>query len=411
MERVDTVIVGAGQAGLATSYWLTQHGHEHVVLERAATPASVWRNKRWDSFTMVTPNWTLKMPGLTANGIDPDGFMPQAEIVDFFARYVSDHKLPVRLNTTVTAIERHGDHRYRIHSDDGTTEAANVVAATGFFQQPKIPVSASALAPGIIQLHTDGYRNPESLPAGAVLIVGSGMSGCQIAEELYLGGRTVYLATGSTGRAPRRYRGKDIIWWLDAVGFLDLPIDQMPPGSTRFDSIPHVSGANGGHTLNLHQFARDGVTLLGRLQSIDGSMATFAPNLPENLARADGFEQMVVEMIDGHVQRHGLEMPTEELPRLRDGYDQPVVEHLDLRQAGISTVIWATGYGVDYHLVRLPVCDGDGLPIQDRGVTRYPGLHFAGMPWMPGHRSGMLLGVGESTRHVAASIAGMLATR
>jgi putative flavoprotein involved in K+ transport len=410
MEQVETVIVGGGQAGMATSYWLNQHGHEHVVLERAAEPANVWRNNRWDSFTMVTPSWALKMPGTTPNGASLDGFMPRHEIIDFFTNYASEFQVPIRFGTSVEAVEPASGQRFRVETQQGPIDARNVVIATGIFQFPKLPRFASRLAPGIVQLHSDAYRNPDALPPGAVLVVGTAMSGCQIAEELYQQGRKVYLSTAATGRIPRRYRGRDIIWWLETIGFFDLTIEQMPPGSTRFDSIPHISGSNGGHTLNLHQFARDGVTLLGRMVDVDGTTAQFAPNLHENLARADGFEAMVTGMIDGAVQERGLDAPVEELPQLRDGFDQPIIETLDLEQAGITSVIWATGYGFDFSMVNLPVRDGDGFPIQDRGVTGFPGLYFVGLPWMPSERSGFLIGVGESARHIAANIVNAYAT-
>jgi putative flavoprotein involved in K+ transport len=409
MERIDTVIVGGGQAGLFTSYWLTQQGHEHVVLERAPYPAPVWRDHRWDSFCMVTPNWAFNLPGTGYTGPDPDGFMPLPEVIDTFDHFVSDNRLPVRCDNDVTGIERVGERRYRVETQSGVIDAANVVIATGFFQNPKAPAFAAKLSPDIVQVHTYDYRNPESLPEGAVLVVGSAMSGCQIAEELHRSGRKVYLATGGAGRAPRRYRGMDIIRWLDTVGFFDLSIEQMPPGSTRFDAIPHVSGSDGGHTINLHEFARDGVTLLGRMRDADGFQATFLPNLYENLAKADGFAAMNVQMIDGYIREHGLDIPEETLPQLRDGFNQPVIEQLDLDEAGIASVIWATGYVLDLSFVKLPVLDEEGFPITDRGVTQFPGLYFVGQGWMPSHRTEFLIGVADSARHIASHIVGAYA--
>jgi len=404
MGQREIVVVGGGQAGLATSYWLTQAGHEHIVLERAAEPANVWRNQRWDSFTMVTPNWATRMPGAEYDGSDPDGYMLRDDIVAHFTAYADRFQLPVQYGTAVAAVEPMGDRRFRVQTPAGDIAARHVVIATGFFQHPRVPAYAARLSPDITQMHSDAYRNPESLPEGAVLVVGSAMSGCQIAEELYLRGRKVLLSTGGTGRAPRRYRGKDVIAWLDQLGFFHLTQEQMPPGSTKFDAIPHLSGSNGGHTLNLHQFARDGVTLLGRLRDTSDHRVSLAPNLHENLARADGFEGMMVGMIDGYIKEHGLDIPPEDLPDLRDGFDQPIVEELDLKRAGIGTVIWATGYSIDYSLVKLPVCDGDGFPIQNHGVTSYPGLYFVGMPWMPSESSGFLIGVGSAAEHIAASI-------
>lgn len=403
-ERVETVIVGGGQAGLATSYHLTQLGREHIVLEQAARPAPVWSDKRWDSFTLVTPNWSFQIPGVAYDGPDPDGFLSRAEVIARFEDLVARFHLPVICDTRVAAIAP-VEGGYRVHTSDRDYGARNVVVATGFFQRPKRLPGAGALSPDITQLSSNQYRNPDALPDGAVLVVGSAQSGCQIAEELNLSGRTVYLSTGTAGRAPRRYRGKDIIAWLDESGFLDLTPDHLPPGMSRFEGIPHLSGTRGGHTINLHQFARDGITLLGHLRDVDGSVVTFAPDLYQNLAKVDGFAHEVTQMIDGYIAQHGLDAPPEELPEPRHGYDQPLVEQLDLRDVGISCVIWAIGFHFDYSFVQLPVRDAEGFPLQERGVTSYPGLYFAGMPWMPAERSGFLLGVGDTTAHIATHIA------
>ena len=404
MEHIETVIVGAGQAGLATSYYLTQHGREHVVLERAARAAHVWRDERWDSFTLVTPNWSFRMPGAAYAGPDPDGFMRRDEVVAFFEQYVERFRLPVQYHTRVVSVKPLDANGYWIQTSERTFKADNVVIATGFFQQPKIPAFAAGLSKGITQLHSSAYRNPDSLPPGAVLVAGSAQSGCQIAQELYRRGRKVYLCTGSAGRLPRRYRGQDVIAWLDQMGFFNLTPEQLPPGMSKFEGIPHLSGKDGGRTINLHQFARDGVTLLGHLRGAEGGKVQLAPDLRETLAKVDGFEAEALKMIDSFIQAKGLDAPVEEMPQLRDGYTQPIVEELDLKAAGINTVIWARGYTFDYSLVKLPVFDGDGFPVQASGVTRYPGLYFVGMPWMPSERSGFLLGVGESAQHIAAHI-------
>jgi putative flavoprotein involved in K+ transport len=405
MEHIETVIVGGGQAGLAMSYHLTQYGREHIVLEQAAQAGSVWRNERWDSFTMVTPNWAFRMPGAAYDGADRDGFMARDQIVAYFEQYVERFQPPIQYNTRVLSVEPLDSKGYRVQTPERTFEAKNVVMATGFFQRPKIPTSAADLSPAITQLHSSAYRNPESLPAGTALVVGSAQSGCQIAEELYQHGRQVFLCTGSAGRLPRRYRGKDVIAWLDQAGFFDLTPDQLPPGMSKFEGIPHISGTNGGHTLNLHQFARDGVTLLGHLRGAARDKIVLAPNLHENLAKIDQFELEVLKMIDNYIQENGLDAPIEDVPQLRDGYEQPIIERLDLKTAGITTVIWAMGYTFDYSLVKLPVRDKDGFPIQASGVTDYAGLYFVGLPWMPSERSGFLIGVGESAEHIASNIA------
>ncbi|HEY7034788.1 MAG TPA: NAD(P)-binding domain-containing protein [Thermomicrobiales bacterium] len=404
MERLETIVVGGGQAGLATSYYLTQHAHEHIVLERAPQAATTWRNERWDSFTLVTPNWGVKMPGAEYDGPHPDAYMPRDEVVAYFERYVDRFRLPVQYETRVLSVESLDGFGYRVRTDEETLRASNVVIATGFEQYVKIPSFASGLPAGITQLPSNRYRNPESLPSGAVLVVGCAQSGAQIAEDLYRRGRQVFLATGSSsGRAPRRYRGRDMFAWLYDIGFFDLTPNQMPFPREHF-AAPHLSGAGGGHTLNLHRFARDGVTLLGHLRGTADGKIRLAPDLHENLTRIDGFEQQARKMVDGYIRARGLDVPPEEIPQLRDGYSQPIVEELDLTSAGIGTIIWATGYGYDYGLVKLPVLDADGFPIQTRGVTGFTGLYFVGMPWMPALRSGILAGVGDAAKHIASHI-------
>jgi putative flavoprotein involved in K+ transport len=410
MERIDTVIVGGGQAGLATSYYLTQQGREHIVLEQSAQAANVWRNERWDSFTLVTPNWTLKMPGAEYDGTDRDGFMPRDEVVAYFERYVDRFALPVHYNARVLSIEPMDSAGYRVVTAECTYAVSNVVIATGFEQHPRIPAFAAGLPATVTQIHSSRYGNPESLPRGAVLVVGSAQSGAQIAEELYQHGRNVFLSVGGAGRAPRRYRGKDVVDWLTRIGFFDITPDKLPVPKEHF-APPHVSGANGGHTLNLHQFARDGVTLLGHLRGASGDIISVAPDLHETLVRVDQFEREVQKMIDGYVQANGLDAPEEELPELRDGYEQTIVEDLDLNEAGITTVLWATGYTYNYDLVKMPVFDGDGFPIQTRGVTSHAGLYFVGMPWMPSLKTGILAGVGECAGHIASHIAAADAER
>ena len=403
-EHMETVIIGGGQAGLATSYWLTQHGREHVILEQAAQAANAWRNGRWDSFTLVTPNWATRMPGMESPSADPNGFMPRDELVAYFEQYIERFRLPVRYNTRVTSVEQDGAG-YVVKTDHGTLSAKNVVVATGLFQRPKIPAFGAKIDAGITQLHSGAYRHPHSISPGAVLVIGSAQSGCQIAEELYQSGRRVYLCLGTAGRMPRRYRGKDIYEWVHLTGFLDRTPDKLPSLRARFAGNPQLSGKDGGHALNLHQFARDGVTLLGRITNAADHTITLAPDLKENLAKSDGGEADFCKMVDGYIEQKGLDAPREELPQLRDGYNTPEMLELDLKAAGITTIVWAMGYSFDFSLVRLPTFDADGFPVQQRGVTNYAGLYFIGMPWMPWQKSGLLLGVGEAAEHIAAHIA------
>ncbi|MBI3243340.1 MAG: NAD(P)-binding domain-containing protein [Chloroflexi bacterium] len=402
-EKLDTIIIGGGQAGLSLSYLLTQQGREHLVLEKAGRAGEAWR-WRWDSFTFVTPNWAIRLPGGNYQGDNPDGYMPRDEIIGMFEAYVTRHGLPVRYGVAVKAVKR-TETGYTVEADGTTWEAANVVVATGSFQKPKSPSFSANIAKDVLQIHSGEYRNPSALPPGAVLIIGSGQSGCQIAEELYQSGRKVFLSVGSAGRAPRRYRGKDVFWWLDKSGFFDRTLDKLPSPKARFAGNPQASGTRGGHPINLHQFARDGVTLLGRVQGADDHRIALAPNLKEALGKVDEFEVNLLKMIDGFIAKSGLDAPKEEAPQLRDGYETEVITELDLRAAGVSSIIWAMGYTFDFSLVQLPIFDDDGYPVQQRGVTDYPGLYFLGLHWLHTAKSTLLLGVGEDAAYVAEHIA------
>lgn len=402
IETIDTLIIGGGQAGLSLSYCLKQRGHEHIVLEQAAQPGSAWL-KRWDSFTFVTPNWAIRLPGGEYAGDAPDAFLPRAEILTLFAQYTQRHALPVRYGVKVTGVKP-TEPGYLVETESDIYHARNVVIATGSFQTPKLPAYHTDLPGQLLQLHSGEYRRPDSLPTGAVLVIGSGQSGAQIAEELYQSGRKVYLSVGGAGRVPRRYRGRDAFWWLNQVGFLDRTLAQLPTPQARFAANPQLSGAGGGHSLNLHQFARDGVTLLGRVLGATADTLVLAPNLPEALTKVDQFEANIVKMIDSYIEKTGLEAPLEELPQLRDGYHAEGVTELDLKGSGVTTVIWGTGYAFDFGWVRVPVFDDLGSPIQERGVTTAPGLYFLGLNWMHKMKSALLLGVGEDAAYLAEQI-------
>lgn len=405
VQKYQTIIIGGGQAGLSTSYHMKLHGQEHIVLEQAAQAGNAWRNDRWDSFSMLTPNWSFRLPGAEYQGGAPDGFMTKQEIVTAFEQYVDRFQLPVQYGVRVESVEPLMDESgYHVKTSETIFEARNVVIATGLFQRPKIPTFSEELSPHITQLHSGQYRNPQALPPGAVLVVGSAQSGCQIAEELYLSGRQVYLCVSSAGRAPRRYRGKDVYEWLHLSGFLDRTVDKLPSPQAKLAPNPQLSGRDGGRNLNLHQFVRDGVILLGHIQDGSGGRIWPATDLKENLAKSDKFETEIVKLVDGFVAQNGLNAPTDNLPALRDGYEVEEPCALDLLSAGITTIIWATGYRFDYKMVRLPVVDDDGFPIQKRGVTAYPGLYFVGLPWLSKQKSGLLVGVGEDAENLACVI-------
>jgi putative flavoprotein involved in K+ transport len=249
------------------------------------------------------------------------------------------------------------------------------------------------------------YKNPSLLPDGAVLVVGTGQSGAQIAEELYQSGRKVYLSIGSAGRVPRRYRGRDINDWFTRMGMFDTKVEELKSPGDKFQPHPQISGKNGGESLNLHQFARDGVVLLGHVRDVRDGRLTITPDLKETLAKVDQFEINALRAVDDYIARTGLNAPAQTVPQLRDGYAQDVITELDLKATGISSIIWATGYSFDFGLVKLPVVDSDGYPIQARGVTDYDGLYFVGMPWLHSRRSGILFGVGDDAAYIAQHIA------
>jgi putative flavoprotein involved in K+ transport len=402
--RVNTVVVGGGQVGLSVSHYLTKHAVEHVVLEQAELPGDAWRSHRWDSFTLNTPRWQSRVPGVRYGDDDPDGFMPRQEVVTHLEALAS--RLPVRTRAHVTSIARdmRGDYVVKIDGG-GTIRACNVVMATGLYQTPKILQFARDFPAAVKQLHSDHYRNPEQLLAGAVLVVGSAQSGAQIAEEIYETGRKVYLATGRAGRTPRRYRGKDANWWFARMGQYDRTVCELPSPKAKFAGKPHISGTKGGHTINLHQFALDGVTLLGRLKGAAGSSIKLGADLHDNLAAADRAETEFVRAVDAYVAATAMSAPEETLPVLRDGFDQKILTELDLNAAGIANVIWATGYSFDFSLVKLPVTDADGFPMQTRGVTAFPGLFFVGLPWLHTAKSGLIYGLSEDARFIADRIA------
>ena len=403
LKIFETIIIGGGQAGLSVSYYLQREGRDHIIFEQASEAAKAWRNHRWDSFTLNTPNWQSRLAGAAIPGKDPDGFMSRDELVRFFEKFIQQNRLPISYGTHVVAVNAVEDG-YIVHTTAGRFHARNVVVATGLYQKPRIPQFRGALSPNIRQLHSDSYRNPNSLPAGAVLVVGSAQSGAQIAEELYESGRKVYLSVSRAGRVPRRYRGRDINSWSHTLGLYERTVDELKSPREKFGGKPHISGTKGGHTLNLHRFAADGVSLIGRVIELDGNTVRLARDLHMNLVAADRFEANFVAQIDSYIEGRGLAMPQEILPHLAAGFEQPERDELDLRQANVNSVIWATGYSFDFSMVGLPVFDRDGYPIQQRGVTDCAGLYFVGLPWLHNAKSGLIFGVAEDAEYIASHI-------
>jgi putative flavoprotein involved in K+ transport len=400
-ERVDTVVIGAGQAGLATSYHLTAVGLEHVVLERGEV-ANTWRTERWDGFYLNTPRWTQALPGGEYSGSDPEGFSSLAETISYFDEYAKAIAAPVRTGVAVKRLTVTGGG-LRLELDDDALDAGNVVVAAGAYQRPTPTALAWAVPADVFQLHTTAYRRPEQLPDGSVLVVGSGQSGCQIADELLEAGRRVYVSVGRCPWVPRRYRGRELVHWLVDTGISDQTVDTLPSPAARLVCNPPVSGNDGGHDCNPLWLEDRGAVLLGRLDGVRGHELVFAADLDDSLAFARGFLDDLLSKCDDYAAEQGLDLPAAEPPRTPRERD--AVERLDLRAAGIGTVLWANGFRPDFSWIDLPLSDEQGWPVQHRGVTDVPGLYFVGLHWLHKRKSSLLFGVGEDAAHIAAHIA------
>lgn len=380
-ESVDVLIVGGGPAGLSVSKLLTDAGISHLVLEQGRI-AENWRSHRWDSFCLSGPNWTVQLPGRAYDGPAPWGYMDRTEIVGWLDDYARSFAVPVREGVMVTALAADPAGGFRVASTGGEFRAGSVVVATGCSSNPHIPACASELPGDIVQLHTSAYRNPTMLPSGAVLIAGSGQSAVQIAEELLQAERMVYLATGRNWWWPIRYRGQYGFTWVIALGWLRGSATKNAPPSNLLTG--KGGGMDGGRLLNLHVMARTGARLLGRLERVDGRMLRFASDLDDQIARADEAARKFMDDIDAFVQAAGFAgIPPDEV-RSDASYwthlAQPPITALDLDEAGIRSVIWATGHRMDFGWVGLPAFDADGFPLQTHGIGAYPGLYFLGLP-------------------------------
>lgn len=411
----EVVVVGAGQAGLSTSYCLSGLGIDHTVLERGVLGDS-WSQRRWDSFTLVTPNWTVRLPGAEYRGPDPDGFMGRDEFSSYLAHWAESFGSPVRTGVGATELGRGRNGRLRVDTTGGPLEAPVVVVATGTMQTPRRPGFADFLSPRVLQLDAETYRNPEDLPSGTVLVVGSGQTGGQIADDLRLAGRRVLLSVGGAGRVPRRYRGRDCIAWLEELGFFDRTPDMLESPAQRFRAEVQASGRDGGRAIGAHRFLRDGVELLGKLTAVDGEKMRFADDLRRNIESADEFSRTFRRNVDALVESNGIDAPPPTAGELEgeppDGnWSVPHVPAIDLREENVTTVIWATGFSFDFSWIGLPVFDDMGYPVTDRGATTVPGLYFMGLNWMVTRKSGLLYGVGDDARHVAGHISKYLGSR
>lgn len=401
VEKVETLVVGGGQAGLAMSEQLSARGRPHLVVERHRI-AERWRSERWDSLCANGPAWHDKLPSLAIADVDPDGFAPRDRMVDYFVAYAERIAAPIRCGVAVSGLTQKSDGGFRAETSTGLIEAANVVVATGPFQRPVIPPLVPALD-GMTQIHSAAYRNPGQLPDGAVMVVGAGSSGTQIADELSRAGRKVYLSVGQHERPPRRYRGKDFCWWLGVLGKWDAP--------TRDPSMEHVtiavSGAYGGDTMDFRRLANRGITLVGRTQSFEAGAMRFSPDLGFCISQGDRYYLALLDEADAYVTREGLDLPEEPSARLIDP-DPPCVSDpvlsLNLREAGVTSIIWSTGYALDFGWVKIDVFDERGAPRHYRGVSETPGLYFLGLSWLSRRASAFIFGSTNDATHLAEHI-------
>ena len=402
-ERIETLIIGGGQAGLTMSHSLKQRGLPHLVLERHRI-AERWRSERWDGLRFQFPNWSVRLPDFPFPHPDPDGFASSGEIADFITDYAAFIAAPIRCGVAVTVLRcRDGASGFVAETSGGPIEAGNVVVATGPYQRPRIPALLHDDA-GVFQVHASRYRNPTQLPSGAVLVIGSGASGAQIAEELLRNGRQVYLSVGQHRRMPRRYRGRDLIWWLSDMGLLQRPAEERGPHR----SLPLISGAFGGNTIDFRQFAALGIRLLGRAQAARDGVIDFAPDIARRLAYGDASYSIFLDMMDAHVEQHGLDMPQDPAARAVPP-DPPCLaeplRRLDLAAAGVGTVIWATGYDFDFGWIDVPVLNSRGEPVHVKGISGAAGLYFLGLQWLSKLNSSLLSGVGDDAAVLADHIA------
>ncbi|WP_042693695.1 MSMEG_0569 family flavin-dependent oxidoreductase [Azospirillum sp. B506] len=403
VPHFPVVIVGGGQAGLSVSHNLKKQGIEHLVLEKNRIGHS-WRSDRWDSFCLVTPNWQCRLPDYPYQGSDPTGYMVKDEIVAYLEGFAEMVKPPIREGVAVTRLSRGAHGGFDLETSDGPMTADQVVVATGGYDIPIVPPYAHALSRDIVQMHSVDYRNPDQLPPGAVLVVGSGQSGVQIMEDLYIAGRQVHLCVGPAPRSPRSYRGKDATEWLMEMGYYKLTVDKHPLGDRAKEKTNHyMSGRAGGHEIDLRRFALQGVKLYGSMAGMDGSTVRFADDLAKNLDDADEVYVSIRRDIDAYIAKAGIDAP-EEPPFVPVWAPQDIPAAIDCAAEGISAIVWAIGFRPNYGWIELPAFDGRGNPKFRRGVSPVDGLYFIGLPWLNTWGSGRFLGVAEDSAYLAEAM-------
>lgn len=411
---IDAVIIGAGQSGLAASWYLTRRGLEHVVLERGEVGES-WRSQRWDSFALNTPNWMNRLPGEPDDLAPRDAFLTRDAWIDHLQEYVEARELPIRTATAVTSVEtgpRPGTFLVSASAAEGgdTIETRHVIVASGAQVVPKVPALSAALPPWVRQVHTADYRAPAALPNGAVVVVGSAQSGVQVAEDLIDAGRTVYLCTSAVGRLRRRQRGRDTLEWLVDAGVYETTPEQLPDPRLQFEPIPQISGLGRfGHTVSLQSMAGRGARLLGRPVGVEGDRLLLDDSLGANVAYGDRVSAEINGLVERWIREAGRALPPQDPDLADEPHPDPISIHgptaLDLEASGISTVIWATGFDGDFGFLRGAEIDDRGVPIHDRGAARMPGIHFLGLRWMTRRKSALICGADAAAAALADRIA------
>jgi putative flavoprotein involved in K+ transport len=399
----SVIVVGGGQAGLSASYFLKRAGIDHLVLEKN-TLTHTWRTQRWDAFCLVTPNWQCALPGHPYAGNDPHGFMKKDDIIDYLDGFIQSLDAPVKEHAEVKRVTRNADGTFSVFTSQGQFTADQVVVASGGYHTPIVPRMAERLPRSIVQIQSSEYRNAQALPAGGVLVVGSGQSGAQIAEDLHLAGRKVFLAVGEAPRCARFYRGRDVVDWLADMKYYDMPVEQHPLREGVRDNTNHyVTGRDVAHDIDLRRFATEGMELYGRLQDLQDGKLSFAPNLTENLDSADTTFNGINAGIDAFIERHGIEAP----PGSRyEPLWAPPHERtsLDLEASGIGSIIWCIGFTPDFSWLDAPIFNGRGYPAHTRGVTPQEGLFVVGLPWLHTWGSGRFSGVARDAEYIVEAI-------
>ncbi|GGF80417.1 FAD-dependent oxidoreductase [Azorhizobium oxalatiphilum] len=397
------VVIGGGQAGLSISHYLKAEKLDHVVLEKD-TAMGAWTKQRWDNFCLVTPNWQCQLPGHPYDGPEPDGFMRKDEIITYLEAFRHKVGAPLHEGVSVKRVKARAGGGFEVITSTGTITADQVVATSGGYHTPIIPRFAERLPKSIRQIHSEQYRNADSLPAGEVLVVGSGQSGAQIAEDLHLAGRKVHLAVGDAPRCARFYRGKDVVTWLAEMGYYDMPVERHPLREGVRDNTNHyVTGRDGGRDIDLRRFALEGMRLYGLLDALDGTTLTFSPTLKAALNEADRVYNGINAAIDKHIAETGIDAPPPSVyAPVWEPEDEP--RTLDLEAAGITSIIWCIGFQPDFRWLDAPVFNGAGHPQHHRGITQVPGVYFLGLPWLHTWGSGRFSGIDRDARYVAERI-------